>query len=592
MRKQIFAAIAFVLALCFNAQIARAESITPTGDQLWWGYFNESDFATADMTIGTGSPMTLMAAIYVPANHEQLGTSTIKAVRVYTASEAVSSLSKMKIWISAELPSDISQADYVQDITDNPVSGANDYLLTTPYAVNNGCFYIGYCVTSATGYFIRTAGKSAKNAAWLGNPAANMPWTDLNTLDLGKLAMQILVEDGNFTNYSASAKDFDPTVVGFGQTVDVPVEVTNNGKETINSLSYTVTVNGNTSEEKTVNSLNIPFGSTEVVLFTVNAEATAGTNATTITITKVNDNNNEASDNTATGNITTVESLKIWPRNVLIEEFTTEKCQYCPQAAKGLSSFLTTYPDLASRVAVACHHAGYGTDWLTIPASSAYCWFYNEGGSVYAPAFMYDRYAGNSYTPVVSREAGAAGYKERVENRLAVSSYANIDLSATFDSEMSSISVTANCERGWDYCSTPARITLFLTEDNINAHSQSGASGLFVHQHVLRAVNSTWGEVINWTGDEATYNYTFNLDKLWKTGDLKVIAFISGYNSNDPTDCVVENCAVVVPTGSTDGIRDAKTTTTPTTYYNLAGQKVDKDYKGIVIVNGKKFMNK
>ena len=47
----------------------QARVITPTENQVWWGYFNEADFTTADYTIGTGTAMTLMAAIYVPAGH-------------------------------------------------------------------------------------------------------------------------------------------------------------------------------------------------------------------------------------------------------------------------------------------------------------------------------------------------------------------------------------------------------------------------------------------------------------------------------------------------------------------------------------------
>jgi alpha-amylase len=42
------------------------------------------------------------------------------------------------------------------------------------------------------------------------------------------------------------------------------------------------------------------------------------------------------------------------------------------------------------------------------------------------------------------------------------------------------------------------------------------------------------------------------------------------------------------------GINEVSNTpsTSRGTYYNLAGQKVDKNYKGIVIVNGKKYLRK
>lgn len=586
MKKQIFAALAFILALCSNALTASAATITPTGNQVWWGYFNESDFAISDNTIGTGSPMALMAAIYVPANHEELGNATIKAIRVYAKDEVVSSLSDFTVFISQSLPASISAADYKLPVKDAIVGGANDVMLATPYAVNNNGFYVGYYVNSTTGYFIRTGGTGVENSFFIGNPEIEMQWGDYSLQGLGKLALQILVEGGNFKDYSATAEDFKPTVVGLGNTVNVPVTVKGMGTNTINSLSYTVTADGNTTEEKTLDNLTIAYGQKQVVDFPVDAAATVGKHTTTITITKVNGNVNEATKNTATGDITTVETLTTWPRNVLIEEFTTEKCVYCPQAASGLASFLKNYPDLAERVAVACHHDGYYTDWLTIAASSSYCWFYNDPAGTYAPAFMYDRYAGDDYTPVVSREANAAGYKKRVEDRLAVDSYANIDLSASFNEDKTQINVTADCERGWDFCSTPSRITLFLTEDNIKAHSQSGATGTFTHQHVLRAVNETWGTVLEWNENKAAYTYTFTLDEAWKKEDLKVVAFISAYDSTDPTACTVENTAVVVPAGEdVDAINDVNTKdTTPAAYYNLDGTRLNAPTKGINIV--------
>jgi hypothetical protein len=315
----------------------------------------------------------------------------------------------------------------------------------------------------------------------------------------------------------------------------------------------------------------------------VQSASKEGTYVYTLTITKVNGNINAASKNTATGNVTTVTELKTWPRNVLIEEFTTEYCGYCPQAASELASFINNYPEVSNRVAVVCHHAGFYTDWLTIPASESYTWFYNSGGT-YAPAFMYDRYAWDGKTPVEG-QSSAAGYKKRVEARMAEPSYANIVLDANFNDGKTEIMVTCECERGWDFCSSPARLTLFLTEDNVTARSQSGASGTFIHQHVLRSVNSTWGSVLSWQDNKATYTYTFTLDSAWKTDDLKVIAFISGYDSSDATNCVVENVAITAPSEIGTGISSTSLTNETTAdFYSIDGRKKTTLEKGINIV--------
>ena len=546
--------------------------------QVWWGYFNESDFEVLDTSIGLGTPVPFMTGIYIPGNHEQVGSATVKAVRVYIVNGVSSTISDMKVWISKTLPTTLSDADYVQSITESLKDGANEFTLTTPFAVNNQAFYIGYYINSSNEYPVRCGGEDAPNAFLISSPG-NMGWSDLYGNGFGKLAFQILVDGATFNNDCASIADFAPMVAGPGQDVEVPVKISNGGGNDITNISYTVSVNGKTSEEKTINTPSISLNGTRQVNLIVTTLPEEGEFTYTITITKVNGNPNTSKNPSASGTIATIANLKTFPRNVLIEEFTTEYCGYCPEAAAGLHSFMTSNPDLASRVAVVCHHAGYYTDWLTIDASERYTWFYGGGGT-YAPAFMYDRFAWDGKTPVVSR----GGYKESVEKRIAETSYANINLTANFNADKSAINVTADCERGWNFSSTPVRITLFLTEDNIKAHSQSGGGSSFVHQHVLRSVNDTWGEVLNWSDKNASYNFTFNLDASWKKEDLKVVAIISGYDSSDVTNCVVENAAVAVPgtdTGingySVDNVRE-------TGRYSLDGRQMTAPQRGLNIV--------
>lgn len=531
MKKLILLVLATVMATFSQA------TITPTENQLWWGYFNESDFNISDKTIGNGTPATICAAIFIPANHAQVGSSTVKAVRIYIGNGLASTISNLKVWISKSLPNTADAADYVQSVSKSLTDGANDFELSTPYEVKSKAFYIGYSFTSSNGYPVRCGGDDTPNSFLISIPGA-IDWDDMNGYGFGKLAFQILLDGATISNDCASIANFGPMVASPGQSLEVPVTITNDGGNDIKNISYTVTVNGSTSVEKTITVPTITFNGSCKINAVVNTMINEGAFPYTITITKVNGKPNTSKNSSAIGVITTVTNLKTWPRNVLIEEFTTEYCGYCPDAAAGLASFMNGYPDLASRVAVVCHHAGFYTDWLTIQASNSYTWFYNSGGT-YAPAFMYDRYAWDGNTPVVSR----GKYKDYVDQRISETSYANINLTAYFNADKSAINVTANCERGWDFSSTPARITLFLTEDNIKAHSQSGASGTFVHQHVLRAVNETWGSVINWSGNKAKYTYTFKLDSSWKTGDLKVVAIISAYDSSDATKCVVENTA-------------------------------------------------
>lgn len=567
MKKLLLLAVALVTTLY-------AKALEPTDAQMWWGYYSDGyiDY------LGTGDAETFDCAIFVPAKHSFVGASTIEAVRLNISS--ASNLSMFKVWISKKLPSSADQADYVQEVSVSSLSdGFNDIEFTTPFEVNNQAIYVGYSFTiKKAEYCIAVGGDYVDHSLYIKSSSSVTEWEAIS--GYGALVLQLLLDGGTYPNNYATAENFGPAVVGHGQSVDIPVKITNGGKDPITSISYTITSNGVTTREKTIDTEAIPYAATAKVKIPFEADETEGTVTKTLTITKVNGNDNTATNNTATGDVTTVADLTTWPRNVLIEEFTTEKCVYCPDAAAGLHEFMITYPDLAQRTAVACHHAGYYTDWLTIDADNDYTWFYDDG--TYAPAFMYDRFAWDDVTPVVSR----GYYKEYVEARLDEPSYVGIDMRTAFDGDDLNISI--NCQRGWNFCDTPARITLFLTEDNIDAINQSGASGKYVHQHVLRAVNETWGSVLDWYENFASYTYTFKIDPSWKTEDLKVLAFVSSYDSKDPTNCVVENVTSVVAGETSVSVTSVKPLgadlqVAKTVYYDLTGREVTNPSNGLFI---------
>ena len=516
-------------------------SITVSANQMWWGYFNET-YGYAG--VGTGRFETFDAAIYIPAGHSFVGKSSIKAIRFYISD--ASAVSDVKVWISkGSLPQTVSNADYVQDVDVSSLNGGpNDVELTTPFVVNDEAIYVGYTFT-ASGYPIMQGGEYVENSMYLRSSQMIPTWDVVDYL--GCLALQILIEGNEYPENMASPSPFKTAVVEMGKSTDVLVEISNGGSNTIENISYIISSEGSSSGEKTISSISIPYGGKKAVLVPFEADEKEGKVLKTLTITKVNGNENTSANNSATGYLQTLKELKTYPRTTLIEEFTTESCGWCPTAAAEISSALSTYPEIAKQAAMVCHHAGFYTDWLTIEASNYYTWLYNDGGSTYAPAFMWDRYAEDGKTAVTSRLGGVESYKSMLENRLARPAYAKVDLTADFSANKDKIVVSANCERAWEFSDKPARITLILTEDNIEAHSQSGANGSFTHQHVARAVNETWGAVLDWDNNKASYRFTFDLDPSWKTEDLKVVAFISNYDSSDATNCAVENAAVVVP---------------------------------------------
>ena len=84
------------------------------------------------------------------------------------------------------------------------------------------------------------------------------------------------------------------------------------------------------------------------------------------------------------------------------------------------------------------------------------------------------------------------------------------------------------------------------------------------------------------TKDKKTYNYSYSKTISAKPSQVNI--FFTGENS-------YIDGSTLVPTGIDSPVIVNKKQTEGK-WYNLAGQQVDKSYKGIVIVNGKKFVNK
>ena len=107
------------------------------------------------------------------------------------------------------------------------------------------------------------------------------------------------------------------------------------------------------------------------------------------------------------------------------------------------------------------------------------------------------------------------------------------------------------------------------------------------------ANSDNWSPIESWTapaGDNFTFEYT--------VAKIKEVAGTTpgewhdvGITINIYNDCKVAKVTLVK--GGATAIQTAKTVNTVNgVRYNLAGQKVDENYKGIVILNGKKFMQK
>ena len=91
-------------------------------------------------------------------------------------------------------------------------------------------------------------------------------------------------------------------------------------------------------------------------------------------------------------------------------------------------------------------------------------------------------------------------------------------------------------------------------------------------------------------------NEKFTAEDQIKVGDeVKIAGVLTNYKKNDTVTKQVTNSYIVAINGVTTGINSivaipALDANAPV--YNLAGQRVSKSYKGVVVQNGRKFILK
>lgn len=342
----------FLLILAMVTMSVARATITPTESQMWWGYFCEAD-ASSNGTTGYNQAGTIDAAIYVPANEELVGGSTIKAVRFWLGNDVTTISSDLTIWISTTQPSSATtNCTYKQTVAKSSLAaGVNEVVLTTPYVVNNQGFYIGYSFsTSSTAYPIVAEGIEMDHSFYY--RVNNGSWENFYGLDYGNLALQILIDGGNYPNNAAIPIDFGQIVSFAGKDVSIPIIIINKGKNPITSFSYTVTtVGGSTTAEETQTIYNyLPFNGYRTLEASIPGENVASKKQKIITITKVNGVANEATNKTVSGNVITItEKVPVTP---VVEEFTGTWCGYCPSGLAGMKKLHDTFGNQVTLIAV------------------------------------------------------------------------------------------------------------------------------------------------------------------------------------------------------------------------------------------------
>ena len=493
----------------------------------------------------------------------------------------------LAVWVSESLDGPILSTDTIA----TPAKGWNTVALTKPVDITSDMqtLYVGYSYHQKSTSKAMSCTKTPEPGYSCFIRSGNDEWKDYSS-DY-TVSVEALVYGDKLPKYdlTLSALDVQQNYVVDNGNLEFTMKVFNNATVTINGFDAVCTVDGS-DEKYTVHcDSSIAYNESKTITMTVSPTAIQtmdpATRTLTVTLTNLTEGEDEIpSDNTLSGTFNV--TLHSFVRNVLLEEFTTEKCTNCPRVASYVHDAMNE-PEFQGRLNTMENHAGYYTDSFTATFHNDWTWFFDN---LYAPAVLYDRHAEDGAVTAVTCPNSKLELFEGIRKRLRETAFVSLKVSADVDGENQKINVKVTGTRAKEnFTKNPARITVVLTETNLAAISQAGAGGDYTHYNVGRRVNSIWGDVLEWNGDDYTYECSIPYTQNYVLDNLGILAFIHDYDPEDKTKCDVANSAAITSaefTGKSTGICAPKASVNEdqTQYFDLQGRKLSTPTKGFNIV--------
>lgn len=581
------------------SKVRRTPSITPSDNQLWW---NNHDVEADWYLDGYGSAAHYDLAIYLPGDYFAGSDVAVDALSIFPI---VKDMSNVKVWISKELPADGSSADLeVVAVSSSQleVESFNDVAFKKSHKIPDDGLFVGLSFDEedlknggdyAGSPILYTYSEKNRMGGYLFFDSSEKEWVQYD----GNLVWSVLVS-GKLADNAVSIADFGIAYsLNGAKTNSLSIPIVNEGQNPVTSVAYTVKGDGVTQGEKTVNVSIDDFKGTGVLEVSMNGEGGVGAFRKTITITKVNGKANDLnSGNESEGKVVSV-SKSASPMPVA-EEFTGTWCQYCPVGITYMELMEKKYGDKVIPIAV---HAG---DEMEVED------FYD----------VIDSYASSYPTVLVNRELDIypTELNEGVDLVSKGLSPGTVALNATW-ADNSKKEVSFKTKTVFNFSDTGANYSLayLLTEDGMKDDSwkqrnyfsgQSGdknmafwysapdeVSGLeFNHVAVAgwSVLDGVDGSLPATVSDGKAIDGVFNgdisgnsliQDKSRLTAIVLLLDGVSGKILSAAKSAIGEPTGISLTEVSADK-QSAR--------YNLSGQRVGSNYRGIVVENGRKRLMK
>lgn len=493
----------------------------------------------------------------------------------------------LAVWVSESLDGPVLSTDTIA----TPAKGWNTVALTKPVDITSDMqtLYVGYSYHQKSTSKAMSCPKTPEPDYSCFIRSGNDEWKDYSN-DYA-VSVEAMVYGDKLPKYdlTLSALDVQQNYVVDNGNLEFTMKVFNNATVTINGFDAVCTVDGSDDKYTVHCDSSIAYNESKTITMTISPTAIQtmdpATRTLTVTLTNLTEGEDEIpSDNTLSGTFNV--TLHSFVRNVLLEEFTTEKCTNCPRVASYVHDAMNE-PEFQGRLNTMENHAGYYTDSFTATFHNDWTWFFDN---LYAPAVLYDRHAEDGAVTAVTCPNSKLELFEGIRKRLHETAFVSLKVTADVDGENQKINVKVTGTRAKEnFTKNPARITVVLTETNLAAISQAGAGGDYTHYNVGRRVNSIWGDVLEWNGDDYTYECSIPYTQNYVLDNLGILAFIHDYDPDDKTKCDVANSAAITSaefTGKSTGICAPKASVNEAQaqYFDLQGRKLSTPTKGFNIV--------
>lgn len=231
-------------------------------------------------------------------------------------------------------------------------------------------------------------------------------------------------------------------------------------------------------------------------------------------------------------------------RKILLEQFTTAKCGYCPGGAERLA----TATDGQTNVVWIRYHAGFGTDALTNDiAETMTCFF---GGSTFAPAMMLDRTHFDASRPGPVMSIGqVSDIRRHLSDAKSVKTYCKVQTPRVdYDPDTRTLDCTVDIRFSDTVYGPDTRLQLLLVEDSIYMRQLDYDVNSYVdywHYGVVRdTLTPLWGIPLTVVDGSFSHTISYSLPADYDYRNCKVVAIVYNYDPDDINNRQVLNSAL------------------------------------------------